>query len=166
MKVPCQQSVHKRKGELQTLEGRQRDTVEFEVLDLKQERGKVELKEDFIRLRAKGLSYAKIAEQIGVAKSTLANWNADLEVEIASAKAMEMEVLQEEFFLLKEKRIRLLGEQLRRLQDELSERDLSEVPTEKLLELQLRYYTSLKEEFVEVRLLSQAEQASLKALKA
>ena len=43
---------------------------------------------------------------------------------------------------------------------------MSEVPTEKLLELQLRYYTSLKEEFVEVRLLSQAEQARLKALKA
>ncbi len=45
-------------------------------------------------------------------------------------------------------------------------RNLSEVPTEKLLELQLRYYTSLKEEFVEVRPLSQAEQARLKALKA
>ncbi len=166
MKVPCQESVHPRKGGLRTLEGRQPDTVDAKVLDLDQERGKLELKEDFIRFRAKGLSYAKIAEKIGVAKSTLANWNADLEAEIASAKAMELEVLQEEFFLLKEKRIRLLGEQLRRLQDELSERDLSEVPTEKLLELQLRYYTSLKEEFVETRPLSQAEQARLKALKA
>ncbi len=136
------------------------------VLDLEQERGKVELKEDFIRLRAQGLSYAKIAERLGVAKSTLANWNADLEAEIASARAMELEALQEEYFLLKEKRISLLGEQLRRLRDELETRDLSEVATEKLLELQLRYYTSLKEEFVEARPLSEAEQARLKDLQA
>ena len=136
------------------------------VLDLEQERGKVELKEDFIRLRAQGLSYAKIAERLGVAKSTLANWNADLEAEIASARAMELEALQEEYFLLKEKRISLLGEQLRRLRDELETRDLSEVTTEKLLELQLRYYTSLKEEFVEARPLSEAEQARLKDLQA
>ena len=136
------------------------------VLDLEQERGKVELKEDFIRLRAQGFSYAKIAERLGVAKSTLANWNADLEAEIASARAMELEALQEEYFLLKEKRISLLGEQLRRLRDELETRDLSEVATEKLLELQLRYYTSLKEEFVEARPLSEAEQARLKDLQA
>ncbi len=136
------------------------------VLDLEQERGKVELKEDFIRLRAQGLSYAKIAERLGVAKSTLANWNADLEAEIASARAMELEALQEEYFLLKEKRISLLGEQLRRLRDELETRDLSEVATEKLLELQLRYYASLKEEFVETRPLSEAEQARLKDLQA
>ena len=136
------------------------------VLDLEQERGKVELKEDFIRLRAQGLSYAKIAERLGVAKSTLANWNADLEAEIASARAMELEALQEEYFLLKEKRISLLGEQLRRLRDELETRDLSEVATEKLLELQLRYYASLKEEFVDARPLSEAEQARLKELQA
>ncbi len=136
------------------------------VLDLEQERGKVELKEDFIRLRAQGFSYAKIAERLGVAKSTLANWNADLEAEIASARAMELEALQEEYFLLKEKRISLLGEQLRRLRDELETRDLSEVATEKLLELQLRYYASLKEEFVEARPLSEAEQARLKDLQA
>ncbi len=136
------------------------------VLDLQQERGKVELKENFIRLRAQGFSYAKIAERLGVAKSTLANWNADLEAEIASARAMELEALQEEYFLLKEKRISLLGEQLRRLRDELETRDLSEVATEKLLELQLRYYTSLKEEFVEARPLSEAEQVRLKDLQA
>ncbi len=136
------------------------------VLDLEQERGKVELKENFIRLRAQGFSYAKIAERLGVAKSTLANWNADLEAEIASARAMELEALQEEYFLLKEKRISLLGEQLRRLRDELETRDLSEVATEKLLELQLRYYASLKEEFVDARPLSEAEQARLKELQA
>jgi hypothetical protein len=68
------------------------------------ERGKAELKADFVQLRAKGLPYVRIAEQLSVAKSTLANWNAELEAQIASARAMELEVLQEEFFLLKEGR--------------------------------------------------------------
>src|SRR5688572_24394795 len=38
------------------------------------ERGKAELKAEFVQLKAKGLSYAKVARRLGVAKSTLANW--------------------------------------------------------------------------------------------
>jgi transposase-like protein len=89
--------------------------VTAEIHSVETQRGKAELKAEFVQLRAKGLSYIRIAERLGVAKSTLANWNADLEAEIASAKAMELEALQEEFFLLKEGRIKLLGEQLRRV---------------------------------------------------
>ena len=89
--------------------------------------GKAELKAEFVQLRAKGLPYVRIAERLGVAKSTLANWNAELEAEIASARAMELEALQDEFFLLKEGRITLLGEQLQRLRGELASRDLTEV---------------------------------------
>src|SRR3954451_20898126 len=74
--------------------------------------GKAELKAEFIQLRAKGWPYVRIAERLGVAKSTLANWNAELEAEVASARAMELEALQAEFFVLKEGRIKLLGEQL------------------------------------------------------
>jgi transcriptional regulator with XRE-family HTH domain len=126
--------------------------------------GKAELKAEFVRLRAKGLPYARIAERLGVAKSTLANWNAELEAEIASARAMELEALQAEFFVLKEGRITLLGEQLRRLRGELAGRDLTEVATDKLLELLLKYQAALKDEFVEVRPLSDREQARLRAL--
>jgi hypothetical protein len=125
------------------------------------EQGKAELKADFVQLRAKGLPYVRIAERLGVAKSTLANWNAELEAQIASARAMELEALQEEFFLLKEGRIRLLGEQLQRLRHELANRDLSSVPTDKLMELLLRYQAVLKDEFVEVRPLSDGELSRL-----
>ncbi len=122
------------------------------------------MKADFVQLRAKGLPYVRIAERLGVAKSTLANWNAELEAQIASARAMELEVLQEEFFLLKEGRIRLLGEQLQRLRQELASRELSSVPTDKLLELLLKYQAALKEEFIEVRPLSDAELSRLGSL--
>jgi hypothetical protein len=72
--------------------------------------------------------------------------------------------LQAEFFVLKEGRITLLGEQLQRLCGELASRDLTELPTDKLLELLLKYHAALKEECVEVRPLSDREQARLRSL--
>ena len=130
----------------------------------KAERGKAELRAEFVQLRAKGLSYAKIARRLGIAKSTLANWNAELEAEIASARAVELEALQEQFFALKQGRIRLLGEQLLRLRAELAGRDLADVPADKLMELLLKYHTSLKEEFVEAGPLSDRDAARLRSL--
>jgi transposase len=110
--------------------------------------GKEEQKSKFIHLRAKGYSYAKIAKELGVSTSTLTNWNQELQEVIANAKAMELEALQEEYFLLKEGRIKLLGEQLKAIQKEISGRDLSKVSTERLIELQLRYFGELKTEYV------------------
>ncbi len=114
--------------------------------------GKEEQKVKFILLRAKGYSFAKIAKELGVSKSTLSNWSQELEEQIAKAKAMELEALQEEYYILKEGRIRLLGEQLRAIQQELNGRDLSKVNTDRLMELQLKYFGELKEEYVEPRL--------------
>jgi transposase-like protein len=124
--------------------------------------GKIELKAEFVRLRATGLSYARIADQLGVGKSTLSNWNAELEGEIASARALELEALQEQYSLLREGRIRLLGEQLQRIRNELGSRDLTSIPTDKLLDLQLKVFAALKEEFVETRTLSESEQQRLR----
>ena len=110
--------------------------------------GKEEQKSRFVHLRAKGYSYARIAKELGVSTSTLTNWNQELQEVIANAKAMELESLQEEYFLLKEGRIKLLGEQLKAIQKEISGRDLSKVSTERLIELQLRYFGELKTEYV------------------
>ena len=109
---------------------------------------KEEQKSRFIHLRAKGLSYAKIAKELKVSTSTLSNWNQELEEQIAWVKALELEALQEEYFMLKEGRIKLLGSQLKTIQEEISGRDLSKVSTEKLMELQLRYFGELKTEYV------------------
>ncbi len=129
---------------------------ETDVVDLPEEEepedvglGKEEQKHQFVALRAKGYSYARIAKEVGVSKGALAAWNAELGAEIAKARAVELEALQEEFFLLKEGRIRLIGEQLKAIQTEIGKRDLSKVNTDKLLELQLRYFGELKGEYVE-----------------
>jgi transposase len=110
--------------------------------------GKEEQKSRFILLRAKGLSYAKIAKDLKVSTSTLTNWNQELLEEIAQAKSMELEALQEEYFMLKEGRIKLLGGQLKTIQEEISGRDLSKVSTERLMDLQLRYFGEIKTEYV------------------
>jgi transposase len=110
--------------------------------------GKEEQKSRFIHLRAKGLSYTKIAKELKVSTSTLSNWNLELEEQIARAKALELEALQEEYFMLKEGRIKLLGRQLKTIQEEIRGRDLSKVSTERLMELQLRYFGELKTEYV------------------
>ena len=110
--------------------------------------GKEEQKSKFIHLRAKGYSYARIAKELKVSTSTLTNWNQELQEEVSQARAMELEALQEEYFVLKEGRIRLLGDQLKVIQKEIGGRDLSNVSTEKLMDLQLRYFGELKAEYV------------------
>lgn len=127
----------------------------------------MELKEEFVQLRAKGWSYQRIARKLKVSKSTLSNWRAELEEEIASLKAMELEALQERYWMGKEGRIKLLGEQLKAIQKELKEREkpLADVPTDKLLEIQLRYYQALQEEYTEPRPLSSEEIGLLRAMR-
>jgi len=109
----------------------------------------VETKERFIELRAKGWSFDKIAKQLGKAKQTLIDWSKELDNEIANLKALELEALYEKHYLLKENRIETFGELLRKLKDEVISRDLSDVPTDKLLELFLKYNSQIKEEIVE-----------------
>jgi hypothetical protein len=129
--------------DIYTQEGNPTD-AENETDDL----GKEEQKSWFIQLRAKGNSFAKIAKELKVSKGTLSNWSQELEEQIAQAKVMELEALQEEYFLLKEGRIRLLGEQLKAIQVEIGKRDLSKIKTDKLMELQLRYFGELKGEYI------------------
>ena len=121
------------------------------------EAGKLELKSQFVELRAKGWSYVKIARRLKVSKNTLTSWGAELEGEIASLKAMEMEALHEKYFMNKESRIRLLGEQLKEIKDELKRRGLDDVSTDRLLEMELKLYQALQAEYVETRPLTEEE---------
>ena len=109
----------------------------------------VETKTRFIELRAKGYSFDKIAKELGKAKQTLIDWSKELEEEIANLKALELEALYEEFYLLKEDRLRRLGKILKSIEDELLDRDLSEVATDRLLDLLLKYRAQIEEDLVE-----------------
>jgi hypothetical protein len=108
----------------------------------------LQTKERFIELRAKGWSFDKIAKEIGKAKQTLIDWSKELQDEIANRKALELEALYEKHYLLKENRIETFGVLLRKLKDEVMSRDLSDVPTDKLLDLLLKYENQLKDEII------------------
>jgi len=109
----------------------------------------LETKERFIELRAKGWSFDKIAKELGKAKQTLIDWSKELQDEIANRKALELEALYESYFLLKENRLQTLGVMLTKIKKELENRSLSDVPTDKLLDLLLKYESQLKDEIVE-----------------
>ena len=108
-----------------------------------------ELKDRFIELRAKSWSFDKIAKELGKAKQTLIDWSKELQDEIANRKALELEALYEKYFLLKESRLQTFGAMLTKIKKEIERRDLSDVPTDKLLELLLKYNSQIKEEIVE-----------------
>jgi len=109
----------------------------------------VETKERFIELRAKGWSFDKIAKETGKAKQTLIDWSKELQDEIANRKALELEALYESYYLLKENRLQTFGAMLTKIKEEVGRRNLSDVPTDKLLELLLKYNAQIKEEIVE-----------------
>ena len=106
-------------------------------------------KEKFIELRAKGWSFDRIAKELGRAKQTLIDWSKDLQEEIANRKALELEALYETYYLQRENRLQMFGAMLTKIKEEVEGRDLSDVATDKLLELFLKYNSQVKEEIVE-----------------
>jgi len=106
-------------------------------------------KEKFIELRSKGWSFDKIAKKLKKSKPALINWSRELKEEVANRRALELEALYEEYYLLKESRIRVFGETLKKIKAELDNRNLEDVPTDKLLDAFIKYYSLFKEEYVE-----------------
>lgn len=111
--------------------------------------GDLEDKEKFIELRAKGWTFDKIAKELHKRKATLIDWSKELESEIANRKSIELEVLYEKHYLLKEQRIEKLGNLLNKIINEIDNRNLKDIPTDKLFDLLLKYNKEIKEEMIE-----------------
>ena len=98
----------------------------------------LEDKEKFIQLRANGHSYQAISSMINVSEPTLYQWSKEFSQSIKTLKTMREEAIYQEFAATKEARIRLLGEQIERVKEELSTRDLTYISTEKLYVILLK----------------------------
>ena len=90
----------------------------------------------FIELRAAGKSYNNIADQLKVSKSTLIKWSREFTNEINNAKALQIESIREEFMLTRQHRIQFLGSELNNIVNEILNRDMTEVPTWRLFDMQ------------------------------
>ena len=86
----------------------------------------------FIELRSKGSSFARIADQLGVAKSTLILWSREHQHLIQNLRTIEWEDFVDRTLASKQERLKALSEQLHRLDAELAQRDLASVPTARL----------------------------------
>ncbi|MFD4707921.1 hypothetical protein ACFWM3_24170 [Gottfriedia sp. NPDC058432] len=109
-----------------------------------------EIRQQFIEMRARGISFDRIAKELKIAKSTLFDWSKEHLTEIENSKAIELEALQEQFNLTKTARIELLGRHVERIKAELEKRDFSAVPTDKLLDVLSKTLNQLKHEEIEI----------------
>jgi hypothetical protein len=95
-----------------------------------------ETQQRFIQLRVQGWTYERITKELNVSKGTLVSWGRKFRFEIQNLNAIQMETLREELVSTVESRVRHLGEDLKRVQAELAGRDLSQVSTGKLFNLE------------------------------
>jgi transcriptional regulator with XRE-family HTH domain len=102
----------------------------------------------FVELRASGQSLRAIANTLHTSKSTLSMWETELRAKIARYKAERLQDVYSQYGLVKEARIKALGTALQNIDGELGKRDLSDVPTDKLLDYKLRYTSALTEEYI------------------
>lgn len=121
-----------------------------------------ETKLRIVELRAKGTSIQKIASELGIAKQTVVDVCKELKEEVALHKALRLDELYESEALSVEARISSLSSLLKRIKEELESRSLSDVPTEKLVDLYLRTQEKLEEAKVEPLFKSSQEQAEEK----
>lgn len=111
-----------------------------------------------IELRAMGRSYASIASEVKVSKQTALDTCKKYKEQIATLQALELEELYETQRITSTERITALASLMQRVRAEIDSRDLSTIPTEKLIELYLKQASALKEEIIEPNFKSSEEQ--------
>lgn len=102
-------------------------------------------KKEFIELRAKDWSFQRISEEIGVSKPTLIKWDKEFRYEIKTLNSIELEGLYQEYETTTNQRVAYLGEMHQKLIKELKTRDLSNVKTDKLLDMTIKTSDKLTE---------------------
>lgn len=110
---------------------------------------KAEQKEAYIRMRAEGQSYSKIAAALHISKSTCSKWEKELEDSIAACKEERLTDLYTQYRIGREAHIEKLGEALSKIDNALAEKDLKEVPADKLLKLKLLYEDKLQSLYIQ-----------------
>lgn len=102
--------------------------------------------EEFIALRASGLSFEKISKQIKISKPTLITWSRKYEAEIHNEKMSIIDSLKDTYGRTKESRVQILSTLTDKLMKEFSGRDLGDVPADKLLKMAISIQNQLDAE--------------------
>jgi hypothetical protein len=89
----------------------------------------------FIALRAQGSTYTTIADELKVSKPTLVDWGRKYQFDINNFQTVEWEALAEKHLTSRAHRWAQLGTTLRRVEDALTQRNLDDVATARLITL-------------------------------
>ena len=108
-----------------------------------------EKKLEYVRLRASGKSYSFIAKELGISKSTCSSWEKELKTDIETLRQDSLQELYTSYNMTREARITKLGKALESIDEALAQKDLAELPADKLLELKLKYERERKTEYTE-----------------
>lgn len=99
----------------------------------------------FIELRAKGNSFDRIAKELKVSKATLIGWSKELKQEVDNYTALERDAVFKKYKITRLHQVQMYGERLNHIRKELSKRTLEDIPTEKLINMELRILNDLKD---------------------
>ena len=105
----------------------------------------VEIKHQFIELRAQGKSLRTASDVLKIGLQTAVRWERELKEQIANLKAIEIDALLERHQLTVQAQIERYGFELARVTEELKKRDLSDVPTPKLYAIMGKLHARIEE---------------------
>lgn len=93
--------------------------------------------EEFVLMRIEGISYSEISSRLNVSKQSLINWSKDLSIKdcIDRGRYIRREALIKALEEDTDGRIKRWAQLSRNLYSELKDRDLSTLPTDKLVTL-------------------------------
>lgn len=106
-------------------------------------------KEKFIELRAAGLSFDTIAQQLDISKPTLIKLSRELSADIEKLKFINLEAIAERHKVLRAERLDSLGRLLDKVNTAIESADFSKVSAERLIELQFKLTDRLRAEIAE-----------------
>jgi len=103
------------------------------------------VKEKFIFLRARGMSYGKIAKELGVSKAALVNWNNEFKEDISTQHREYKNELREKYHILVIQRMEFFGERLNDVRGEIKKKGLGDLKINQLLGLEVKYIKCLED---------------------
>ena len=110
-----------------------------------------ETKNKFIELRAKGWSFDRIAQELGVSKRTLIRWQEESGVQIENLRQIELERVQERLLGSQAEQLEALIVEYQRYRAELLTRDPGRVPQYMLFRIVARLRDQLERRLVTPR---------------
>jgi len=123
------------------------------------------VRERFIELRAKNLSFDKISRQLKTSKPVLIAWARELQIEIHNCRSLEAAVIRDKYRLSSLQRLELYGQMLSALEKEFKTRDLNSLPTDKLIELMMKLANVIEKDCPPVEFQEEETQTLLESLK-